>query len=82
VIAHQGTIDEKFLHPGNRLIVVGMTAGVRLVGVDDVVRSLPSLDAQCIHIWKTGNTDIADFSSSGAGYGVLEEETFCRSDIN
>lgn len=82
VITHQGKIEQKFLHPGNRLMVVGKTRGTKLVGVDDVPRSLPSLDAHCIHIWKTGHVDIADFASSGAGYGVLEEETFCRAGIN
>jgi starvation-inducible outer membrane lipoprotein len=77
VIAYQGKIDQPFLHPGNRIMVVGITRGTKLVAVDDVMRSLPLLEANCVHIWKTGNVDIADFSSSGAGYGVLEEETFC-----
>ena len=60
-------------------MVVGMTREAKLVAVDDVMRSLPSVDARCIHIWKTGNVDISDFMSSGAGYGVLEEDTFCAS---
>ena len=58
-------------------MVVGMTSGSRLVAVDDVMRSLPSVDARCLHIWKTGDVDISDFMSSGAGSGVLEEETLC-----
>ena len=82
VITHHGKIDPPFLHAGNRLMVVGMTRGTKLVGVDDVMRSLPWVEADCIHIWKTGDVDIADFASSGAGYGVLEEETFCRSSTN
>ena len=76
------TIEQKFLHPGNRLMIVDMTRGAKLVGVDDVVRSLPSLDAHCIHMWKTGHVDIADVASSGADHGVLEEEPFCRAGMN
>jgi starvation-inducible outer membrane lipoprotein len=77
VITYHGKIERPFLHPGNRIMVVGRTSGSRLVAVDDVMRSLPSVDARCLHIWKTGNVDISDFMSSGAGYGVLEEETLC-----
>ena len=79
VITYQGIIDKRFLLPGNRIMVVGITRGAKLVAVDDVMRSLPALEARCVHIWKTGDTDIADYASSGAGYGVLEEETFCTS---
>lgn len=81
-ITYQGKLDQKFLHPGNRIIVVGITRGTKMVAVDDVVRSLPTVEASCVHIWKTGNVDIADFASSGAGYGALEEETFCNSNTN
>ena len=78
-ITYQGKIDQPFLHPGNRIMVVGTTHGAKMVPVDDVMRSLPTVEASCIHIWKTGDVDIADYASSGAGYGVLEEETFCSS---
>jgi starvation-inducible outer membrane lipoprotein len=79
-ITFQGKIDAPFLHPGNRLIVIGTTRGTKMAAVDDVVRSLPLVEAKCVHIWKTGNVDISDYASSGAGYGVLQEETFCRSE--
>jgi len=78
-ISYQGEVDKPFVHPGNRIMVVGITRGTKMVHVDDIVRSLPIIDATCIHVWKTGGTDIADYASSGAGYGVLEEETFCAS---
>ena len=79
VITYQGMIDEPFLQPGNRIMVIGITRGAKMVAVDDVMRTLPALEARCVHIWKTGDTAIADYASSGAGYGVLEEETFCTS---
>jgi starvation-inducible outer membrane lipoprotein len=77
VITYHGTIDKPFLHPGNRIMVVGMTHGTRLVSVDGVMRNLPNVDARCVHIWKTGRSDISESASSGAGYPVLEEDTFC-----
>lgn len=76
-ILYHGKLDPVFLHTGNRLIVVGYTRPPILVEVDDVLRSLPTITAQCLHIWKTGDHDIADFQSSGAGYAVLKEDTYC-----
>ncbi|HEU4686653.1 MAG TPA: Slp family lipoprotein [Nitrospira sp.] len=79
VIDHRGPVNPGFLSQGNRIMVVGTTRGMSRVVVDDIVRALPTIEAACIHIWKTGDTEIADYSSAGAGYAVLEEETFCVS---
>jgi starvation-inducible outer membrane lipoprotein len=76
-ILYQADVDSGFLRPGNRIMVAGTTAGTVKVALDDVIRGLPAINASCIHIWKTGDTDIADYASAGAGYAVLEEETFC-----
>jgi starvation-inducible outer membrane lipoprotein len=76
-ITYQGKIDSNFLQPGNLLIVVGATRTTKVVVVDDVPRSFPTVTAQCLHIWNTGGRDIADFPSYGAGYETLEEQTFC-----
>lgn len=78
-ITYQGKIDSNFLQPGNLLIVVGATRTTKVVIVDDVPRSFPTVTAQCLHIWNTGGRDIADFPSYGAGYETLEEQTFCTS---
>ena len=76
-ITFQGQIPSTFLQRGNRLIVVGVTKVAKVVSVDDIMRSLPSVSAKCLHIWNTGGRDIADFPSFGAGYETLEEQTFC-----
>ena len=76
-ILYKGTLDPLFLHKGNRFIVVGHTSPETLVEVDDVLRSLPTITAQCLHIWQTGDHEIADSQSSGAGYPVLREDTYC-----
>lgn len=73
----QGHIPAPFLQRGNRVIVVGTTKAAKVVTVNDLPRSLPSVSAKCLHIWNTGGRDIADFPSYGAGYETLEEDTFC-----
>jgi starvation-inducible outer membrane lipoprotein len=79
VVLYQGKLDSNSLQPGNRLIVVGTTQNAKVVALDDIQRSLPSVFARCLHIWNTGGRDVADFASYGAGYEPLEENTFCTS---
>jgi starvation-inducible outer membrane lipoprotein len=74
-----GSIESPFLQRGNRVIVVGTTKAAKVVAVDDLPRSLPTVSVQCLHVWNTGGRDIADFPSYGAGYETLEEQTFCAS---
>ena len=76
-VLYEGKIDPLFLQGGNRLIVVGHIRPPIRVEVDDVLRSLPAVSAQCLHIWQTGGKDIADFAASGAGHEILREETYC-----
>ena len=78
-IVYQGKINSAFLQPGNRVMVVGKTHASMVVSVDDLPKSLPTVMAACVHFWKTGGRDIADFPSYGAGYETLEEETMCAS---
>ena len=77
IIAYQGKIEPNFLQTGNRLMVVGVTQTTKVVILDDIPRSFPTMTAQCLHIWNTGGREIADFPSYGAGYETLEEQTFC-----
>ena len=80
-IFYSGTINPKSLRLGNRLMVIGVTDQAQPVNVDEVQRSLPSLTAQCLHIWNTGGKEIAEFPyNAGAGYEPLEENTFCLGD--
>ena len=76
-ITYQGKVEPAFLQRGNRIMVVGVTQAAKVVAVDDLPKNLPTVKATCIHIWKTGGRDIADFPSYGAGYETLEEETLC-----
>lgn len=79
-IFYSGHLDSKWLAPGNRLIVIGTTQQAHAAVVDDVQRSLPSLKADCVHIWRTQGKEIGEFPyNAGGGYEPLEEETFCAS---
>ena len=76
-IAFAGKLPPNILASGHRIITVGTTQKARVVTVEDSRRTLPTMQAHCVHIWKTGGRDIADFSSVGAGYEALEEDTYC-----
>jgi len=77
-VFYAGHLDLKWLAPGNRVIVIGTTQQAHAVVVDDVQRSLPSLKADCLHIWRTQGKEIGEFPyNAGGGYEPLEEETFC-----
>ena len=75
---YQGTIKPTSLSVGNRLIVVGTIEPAKVVVVDDMKRSLPSLKAQCVHVWVTRGKEIDEFPfNTGGGYEPLEENTYC-----
>jgi starvation-inducible outer membrane lipoprotein len=77
-ILFRGSIDAKSMQVGNKLIVVGTTQSPKVVPVDDLPRSLPTMEAQCVHIWVTGAKEIAEFPFNiGGGYDPLEENTYC-----
>lgn len=79
-IWYTGHLDSTWLAAGNHVIVVGTTEKARVMMVDEIQRSLPSLKAHCVHIWKTGRKEISEFPfNAGGGYAPLEEETFCSS---
>ena len=77
-ISYRGKIESSFLQRGNHIMVVGMTQAPKVVSVDDLPKSLPSVMAKCLHIWKTGGREIAEFPfNTGGGYEPLEEKTVC-----
>jgi starvation-inducible outer membrane lipoprotein len=78
-IVFSGKLPPHAMAAGHRIIAVGTTRKARVVPFEDSKRTLPTMQAHCVHIWKTGGRDIADFSSVGAGYETLEEDTYCAS---
>jgi starvation-inducible outer membrane lipoprotein len=78
-LLYPGKMEPTSLITGNRFIVIGTTRRPRMVVVEGASKTEPYLIAQCIHVWKTGEKDIADFPEVGAGYYPLESDTYCVS---
>ncbi|MEP7150578.1 MAG: Slp family lipoprotein [Nitrospira sp.] len=84
----KGEYEFAFLYPadlpletlrnGNRFVMVGTTSGRKPVVVNGAPKTEPYLVADCIHIWQTGRTEIAEFKESvGGGNSPLPETTSC-----
>ena len=75
---YPGELDPHDLKNGNRFVMVGTTTSRRPVVVNGVPKTEPFLIADCIHVWQTGRTEIAEFKESvGGGYSPLPEKTYC-----
>ena len=75
---YEGALEALDLMKGNRFIVVGTTTSRRPVLVNGIPKTEPFIIADCIHIWQTGGTEIAEFKEdAGAGYSPLPEKTYC-----
>jgi len=77
VITYRGRIEASLLQPGNRIMVVGMTRPQKVLTVNDLSRSFPIVEAQCLHFWNTQGRNIEDFPFYEAGYVALRQETVC-----
>ena len=75
---YPGELEPQALKNGNRFVIVGSTTSRRPVLVNGMPKTEPFLIADCIHVWQTGRTEIADFKEdAGAGYSPLPEKTYC-----
>lgn len=75
---YQGALEALDLMKGNRFIVVGTTTSRRPVLVNGMPKTTPFIIAECIHVWQTGGTEIAEFKEdAGGGYSSLPETTYC-----
>jgi starvation-inducible outer membrane lipoprotein len=75
---YPGEIEPPDLRNGNRFVIVGTTTSRRPVLVNGISKTEPFLVADCIHVWRTGRTEIAEFKEDvGGGYSPLPEKTYC-----
>jgi starvation-inducible outer membrane lipoprotein len=75
---YPGALEFQDLQNGNRFIVVGTTTSRRPVVVNGLPKTELFLIADCLHVWQTGRTEIAEFKENvGAGYSPLPEHTSC-----
>ena len=73
-----GQLESADLRKGNRFILVGTTNGRKPVFVEGAPKTEPYLVAECVHIWRTGDSEISSFPEGvGAGYSPLPEITSC-----
>ena len=57
-----GAIDERGLQWGNEFVLSGRVTGrEELMTLHGLRRHVPLLQAECLHVWKTGGTDLRDF---------------------
>ena len=75
---YPGKLEMLNLMRGNRFIIVGTTTSRRPVLVNGIPKTEPFLIADCIHVWQTGGTEIAEFKEDvGGGLSPLPEKTYC-----
>ena len=75
---YPGELETLDLMKGNRFIIVGTTTTRRPVLVNGIPKTEPFLIADCIHVWQTGGTEIAEFKEDvGGGLSPLPEKTYC-----
>lgn len=77
VFLYRGAIDGAGLQRGNKFIMIGLVEGTQRLPIDGIQRTLPYLVARCVHVWKTGTYDIADFPNLTDGYTPLVQQTYC-----
>jgi hypothetical protein len=75
---YPGELEPQALRNGNRFVIVGTTTNRRPVVLNGVPKTEPFLIADCIHVWQTGRTEIAEFKEDvGGGFSPLPEKTYC-----
>lgn len=76
-----GPVDETGVQRGNKFIMIGIFEGTQTLFIGGAQRTIPYLIARCIHVWKTGTYDIADFPYLPDGYTPLMQQTYCLESI-
>ncbi|GIW54390.1 MAG: hypothetical protein KatS3mg082_0794 [Nitrospiraceae bacterium] len=76
-IMYPGKIEREALGSGNKFVVLGWTQLPAEIEWQGTKRPMLALKATCIHIWKTGPQEIADFPNIQSEYYPLERHTYC-----
>ncbi|HMS82351.1 MAG TPA: Slp family lipoprotein [Nitrospira sp.] len=77
-IVFNGMVDPDMLQTGNRVVVIGVTDKPALESIGWMPRPLPHLRAQCLHIWKTDESERNRFPYGDMSRATQEEQTFCH----
>ena len=75
---YSGELDPQDLKNGNRFVMVGTTTGRRPVVVHGVPKTEPFVVASCLHVWRTGRTEVSEIKDGIVGVdSPLQEKTYC-----
>lgn len=78
VLFYPGHIDPQGLLLGNKFVAMAEVRDFRSVTIAGVSKTTPYFLASCLHVWKTGHQNIADFRDNyNQTYARLEEDTYC-----
>ena len=76
VLFYPGKLDPDGMTHGNKFLVVGeKEESERMTAFRESSQSLPYIAARCLHVWKTGDSEIDSQEYSEYSYPV--EETYC-----
>ena len=76
---YPGKIDPMGLWYGNKFIVTGAVTGTSpMVTADGATKTIPNIKARCLHVWKTGDSELSDSNPDveQTGFPPLEQ-TYC-----
>ena len=80
-LLYPGAIDELGLWQGNEFLAKATPAGVRdLTTLQGISQPIPLLRVECLHVWKTGASDLAEFvwmDPIDQRYPPPLQETYC-----
>ncbi|HET6676502.1 MAG TPA: Slp family lipoprotein [Nitrospiraceae bacterium] len=79
-IHYRATIDPKWLAAGNHIMVVGATLQTKTVLVSGTQQTIPFVNAECLHVWKSAGTAPPSLPlDTAAKFERLEQATYCTS---
>lgn len=78
-LRYPGRLDPMGSWHGNKFVVAGAMRGTsRLITIDGLSKSVPHVEARCLHVWKTGDSELSDAAPDveQTGFPPLEQ-TYC-----
>lgn len=78
-VHYPGKLDPMGSWHGNKFLVAGAMKGTRnMVTVDGRSKAVPFVDAWCLHVWKTGGSDLSDTAPDVEQTGFPPvQQTYC-----
>lgn len=78
-LRYPGKLDPMGSWYGNKFIVAGAMKGTSdIITIDGLTKPVPHVEARCLHVWKTGDSELSDAAPDveQTGFPPLEQ-TYC-----